>query len=62
MQWGLILFQVQGEYNNFIRFVAMMAGPLLCLLGYVVWWLFFSRLQGRERWLTPLIAIVAAVL
>lgn len=60
VQWALLLFQFQGEYNNFIRFIAMMAGPLVCLLAYVAWWLFLSRLQGRERWLTPGIAAVAA--
>jgi len=60
VQWALLYFQFQGEYNNFIRFIAMMAGPLVCLLLYIVWWLFFSRLQGRERWLTPVIAIAGA--
>lgn len=60
VQWGLLLFQFQGEYNNFIRFIAMMAGPLVCLLAYLIWWLFLSRLQGRERWLTPVIAAAAA--
>lgn len=62
VQWALLFFQFQGEYNNFTRFIAMMAGPLVCLLLYVIWWLFFSRLQGRERWLTPVIAAAAAAI
>ncbi len=60
VQGALLWFQFQGEYNNFNRFIGMMGGPLLCLLAYVIWWLFLSRLQGRERWLTPVISAVAA--
>ena len=29
LQWALLFFQFQGEYNNFTRFIAMMAGPLV---------------------------------
>ncbi len=57
---GLAPVSISGGVQQLCAVHRHDGGPLVCLLLYIVWWLFFSRLQGRERWLVPVIAIAAA--
>jgi outer membrane protein assembly factor BamB len=50
IQAGAITYSLTAEFDNFSRFVAMMAGPLLCLVLFLVFWLGFSRLPSRYKW------------
>ena len=53
---GLAL-TITPSIQNARRFLFMMAGPMLCLLLFLVWLLFLSRLAWKER-----LAIFAALL
>jgi outer membrane protein assembly factor BamB len=48
IQAGLMIFTVMAEFDNFSRFVAMMAGPLACGIAFVVYLLLASRLRLAE--------------
>ncbi|MBY0587990.1 PQQ-like beta-propeller repeat protein [bacterium] len=61
IQAGLMIFTVTAEFDNFTRFVAMMAGPLVCTLGFIVYLLGFSRLGWRESLGLLAVSIVAVL-
>lgn len=53
---------VTGEINNFVRFMAMLLGPLVLGLVALVWWLAFSRAGRGERvGVLAVLALVAVV-
>lgn len=45
-----------------VQFFGMMIGPLLGLVGILVWWLFASRAPKGDRWLGLLVLVVVPVL
>ena len=49
VQGLMLILTVTPQINNFTRFVVMMAGPLVCLLLFVIWLLAASRLRIWER-------------
>lgn len=61
MQGAAILYSVSAEFDNLSRFIAMMAGPAVSLLLFLVYWFGFSRIPWRDRLRLPLVSLVAAV-
>jgi outer membrane protein assembly factor BamB len=64
VQAALMVFTVSAEFDNFSRFVAMMAGPLACMLAFLIYWLGFSRLRWSTKFgvlAVSLLAVVALV-
>lgn len=49
MQLTTLALTVTPAINNAIRFGIMMAGPAICVLLFIVWLLFFSRMRWRDR-------------
>ena len=49
LQVILLIITVTPQIDNFSRFIVMMAGPLLCVLLFVIWLLAASRLRVWER-------------
>ncbi|MDY7091630.1 MAG: PQQ-binding-like beta-propeller repeat protein [Acidobacteriota bacterium] len=45
-----------------VQFFGMMIGPLVGLVGILVWWLFASRAPKGDRWLGLLVLVVVPVL
>jgi outer membrane protein assembly factor BamB len=65
IQAGLMIFTVTAEYDNFSRFVAMMAGPLACLVMFLIYLFAGSRLGWKESLgllAVSILAVVALVL
>ena len=54
-----IVLTVTPEINNLTRFMFMMLGPLVCVLMFLAWLFFASRLRWQER---LMIALGAAAL
>ena len=55
VQAALLAFTWTGQINNVVRFIAMMLGPLTCLLFFLFWWLFLSRAPAKEKTLVSLV-------
>ena len=53
---------VTPQINNMVRFIYMMAGPLVCGCLFLAWLLFASRLRWQERLAVPLGAAVLGVI
>ena len=62
LQVAAIGYSVTAEFDNFSRFMAMMLGPAVCLLLFLVYWFGFSRVPMRERLVLPLLSLVTAVI
>lgn len=62
LQAGSIAYSVTPEFDNFSRFVAMMAGPALSLLLFMVYWFGFSRVPFRQKLVIPAFAIAFGIL
>lgn len=58
----LVILSVTPSIQNAARFMMMMAGPLLGLVLYLVWQLFFSRMPWKERFLIPALMILPVAL
>jgi outer membrane protein assembly factor BamB len=62
LQAGAIIYSITPEFDNFSRFVAMMAGPALSLLLFFVYWFGFSRVPLRQKLVVPAFAITFGIL
>ncbi len=63
LEWLLITVPGWVAPGTMSQFMAMFWGPLIATLAFLVWWLFFSRLPWRDRWLgLGVCAAAAAVL
>ncbi len=61
VQAALMVFTVTAEFDNFSRFIAMMAGPLACLLAFLIYWFGFSRLGWSTKFGVLAVSILAVV-
>lgn len=57
--WLISLVPRWLDLNGFIRFMGMFFGPMIGLVLFLIWWLFFSRVAKRDRWF-GLLAIAVA--
>lgn len=62
LQIVTVMLSVTPAIQNSIRFLFMMAGPLLCLLLFLLLLWFTSRLPWRDRLLLPLFMLLLGVL
>lgn len=46
--------------RTLLHFLGMTAGPLLCVLGLLVWWMVGSRVRGSYRWV-PVVLFLAGL-
>jgi outer membrane protein assembly factor BamB len=67
---ALVLLAVMGiakagplvvEEMSFVIFMIAINTPLLVGLGILIWWMFFSRAPGRERWAGPLAVVLVGI-
>jgi outer membrane protein assembly factor BamB len=51
IMWAAILGPAILAPGTFAKFIGLISGPIVGLLGIAIWWLFASRLRWAERWL-----------
>lgn len=51
LEWLLITIPGWFAPATMGQFMAMFWGPILATFAFLIWWLFFSRLRWRDRWL-----------
>src|SRR5207245_1324137 len=61
LEWVAIETPRLLELSFFAQFLAMFLAPIAAGVLLVVWWLFFSRLRWRDRWLGLGVCIAAGV-
>jgi outer membrane protein assembly factor BamB len=62
LQWLCMTVPSWLAPGTMLQFFGMFISPMVGAAGFLIWWLFFSRLRWRERWLTLLAcAVIGAV-
>ena len=51
LEWAAILAPRNLDLSMFVQFMCVFLAPLVATVALAVWWLFFSRLRWRDRWL-----------
>jgi outer membrane protein assembly factor BamB len=47
--------------RTMVHFLTFFLAPILGTLAILVWWAFFARVRGRDRWLFPVLILVPMV-